>query len=434
MLRAQLFSLFAVAIFTGPIVAAPVFDYPKKPSDSTPIEKMRSGEFSASNAKNKELLGDLAKWHVHRLAHPPFNGEELKTKVFGTPDTIETLMIETERLFRWPDPRTPPNANQLEYAKILGQAMQYELLDLMEKTSVKLEKVNAARMLASTGRLPCEDLVPTYLKLIKDDKVGLEIKFFAFQGLRNLLLIPDPSEPAKHFIRDPIKLAEISTELSNYITKKPPDKLSSEQAMVVLFVRREAIRALAAFRVSVVRNQQAAILAIPIWALLRVATNDKIVAAKDAVATPAFGFQTLERLEAIIGICGMAPDKSLNLDLVVYLINEGLFEIASEMGKEKAAFVSDPRNKPVIPWRIMAARMSEAMKAWKASIEKLPATRNPTLVVRYVDDLIQKCLSKIEVDGVTASPDNRVLSNFRNNKPKSTQVIADEATTTVILN
>ncbi len=399
---------------------------PMQPQRTDNFEKMRQGRIPP----DKEELANLAKWLAHRLVHPPYNGVD--------PESLRLLMDEGDkRWFRFPNPTAAPNALQLDYGKEFGKAMEYELMYVMTEATQRLEKVNAARMLALVGKLPYEGLADTYLKIIKEDKYPPEIKLYAFEGLRNLLAIPSPNDftnPDKQFLERSPKLSEIAVELDKFITRPLPPDLSNDDIRVIQFVRREAVRALAQIKVNVIRQQQET-LARPIWTLLRVATNDSIVggaAGKQVDETiPGYPYHVLERIEAVIGICSMIPDRALNVELVAYLIDEALVDITVFHAAERARLLKDQRNKPLVPWSIMAARLTEAMNLWKDRSAQLKIAGAPA-VAGLFNLATLKTLSKLEKDGVSAVPDNRQLITWKNDhKPKSMQVIAEDESTTV---
>jgi hypothetical protein len=320
--------------------------------------------------------------------------------------------------------------------------MEYELMYVMTEATQRLEKVNAARMLALAGKLPYEGLADTYLKIIREDKYPPEIKLFAFQGLHNLLAIPNSNDflnPERQFLERSPKLPEIALELDKYIMRPLPAELSSDDIRVIQFVRREAVRALAQVKAPVIRQQQGT-LARPIWTLLRVATNDSIVGGAAAGkkvddSIPGYPYHILERIEAVIGICSMKLDRTLNYELVANLIDEALVEITAFHDEERARFQKDPRNKPLVPWSIDAFRIGEAMNLWNERIGN-PDRKNPggPAVASLVGLATQKTLSKLEKDGVSAVPDNRQLNSWKNDhKPKSLQVLAEDESTTVKL-
>jgi hypothetical protein len=423
----------AFATFPGRSVTADI-PLPATPNSTNQFERMRQGKV----APDKEQIETLAKWLTHRLVHPPYNGLELNSKTSGQAD-LQSLLTEVERWCRWPNPGQAPNDLQLQYAKEFGKAMEYELLYIMAEASSRLDKVNAARMLAVVGKLPYEALADTYLKIIREEKYPPQIKLYAFEGLRNLLAVPsngDFNDPSRQFLERSPKLPEIALELDKYITQPLPANLNSEEIRVIQFVRREAVRALAQVKPCVIRKQQDT-LAKPIWTLLRVATNDSIItgAAPKSVddTLPGYPYHILERIEALIGICSMNPDRALNAELVAYLIADTLLDVTAFHDAERARFLKDTRNKALVPWQIMGSKLSEAMNLWKerTALNKYKLAGAP-VAANLVDLAIQKCLSKLEKEGVSAVPDNRWLKTWKDeHKPKSAQVLAEDESTTV---
>jgi len=428
---AALLFFIAIPMFPGRSSTADI-PFPARPVATNLLERMRQGKV----APDKQEIEGLAKWLAHRLVHPPYNGIELNGKATGEGD-LKALLSDAEYWVRWPNPNQAPNEFQLAYAKELGKAMEYELMYVMAEAPQRLEKVNAARMLAVVGKLPYEALADTYLKIVREDKYPPEIKLFAFEGLRNLLAIPSNgnfNDPARQFLERSPKLTEIALELDKYITRPLPADLNSDDIRVIQFVRREAVRALAHVKPCVIRKQQET-LARPIWTLLRVATNDSIVGAtagkKVDDALPGYPYHILERIEALIGICSMNPDRALNAELVAYLIADALLDVTAFHDAERARFLKDTRNKPLVPWSIMAFKLTEAMNLWMERTAKLKLPGAPA-VANLVNLVTQKCLSKLEKDGVSAVPDNRPLGSWKNeHKPKSAQVLAEDESTTV---
>jgi hypothetical protein len=424
---ARLLAIGAAFVVFVPGVRA-VIPEPKHPTNTTPIEQMRLGKLAVgADPKNKEVLSDLAKWLSYRLVFPPFNGKPLPKKPI-VPEDLETLLREADRYFSIPknDGKTL-DANQMEYGRELGKCMSDELLFVMSETPEKLEKVNAARMLALAGKLPCEELADTYLKIIKEEQFPDEIKLFAFQGLRNLLAIPDRLNPANHFIKINVKrnlLAEINEELEKIILRQFPPNLPLDRALVIQFIRREAVKAMAQFKHALLYDPAGKeIVGKPIWTLLRVARNDP-------TALPGHNYHPMERIEALIGVCTMRPDKNVNCDAVAYLVNETLLEMADWQGREKSELAKDPRNKPIVPWKLVGYRLDDAMKQWTANAAKVPSERNPKYAIELADMSSKKMFGKLMVDGVNAVPDYRSLTNWRSDrKPKIAQVIADDMTT-----
>ena len=93
--------------------------------------------------------------------------------------------------------------------------------------------------------------------------------------------------------------------------------------------------------------------------------------------------------------------------------------------------LKDLRNKPLVPWRIMAFRLIEAMNLWKTSTGKLKGNSKEAAGL-LADQVIKSCLNTLESRGVEAQPDYRSLVTWKDgHKPKSTQVLAEDESTTV---
>jgi hypothetical protein len=400
---------------------------------------MRSGTVSPNDSpKNKDMLAELAMYLAYRLAHPPFNDTPPPMR---SNESLESLLEEADRYFTMPNPKLPPTDNQVAYGRELGVQMAEKLRTVMTKSVNKLERVNAARMLALAGKLPCEPLADTYLGLIKDDKVPREIKLFAYHGLARLLAQTHPKDPknfARHLIDDVKKLAAICGVLEAEITRPYPPKTSPGEIRVEQFIRLEAVKALAQFKNCVVRNNQKVALAKPVWTLLRVARNDPSVLANDPEVLasikpedrPDYAYSKHERIEALIGLCTMRPDDKVNAGALAYLINATFIDLGKLQASDRSQFVADERNRPTVPWKITATRLDEALRPWREAVAKLPERANPKPAVALAD-IALRVFAKLAQEGVRAVPDVGQFDTWSaNNKPAAPQIITDDDTTT----
>ncbi len=420
-----------VVSFSSARADVPFPSFPKSDALNN-LSKMRNGLL---NVKDKpeyaNAFADLASWMADRLAHPPFNGEEPKVKPTRV-ENIDTLLEEVEFYCTVP-PRPKTNVdelnNQLDNIRVFAQKMDERIQYVMKESQKRLVKVNAARMLALVGRLPTDAMVDSYLKMIRDDKYPPEVKLYVFQGLGNVLAAVDPKDPTKGVIPDMDKMAEICKELEKYITFTNPipnlatvsTEAYAEWAAPKQFVRREAIRALAQVRYSVIRNRQRQPIARPLWTLLRVARHNPRV---DTAIVPLVSDS--ERYEAVIGICLMRPDNLVNLDSVAYRLSDVLLDLGVQHNDQKAQFQKNPRYKPVIPWKLLGYRLSEAMKTWKANVQTLPAAQSAP-VIKLIDAATTRFITRMETEGLSAVPDSQPLVSWKSaNKPKVAQVFSDD--------
>jgi hypothetical protein len=429
-------SLLAISTLLAWTSAATAVDipFPNSPKSDAfnNLQKMKLGTI---NVKDKpdypNAIADLASFMADRIVHPPFNGEEPKVKPTGTPESIDTLLDEIDRYCVVPRrTNVDETNNQVENIKVFAEKMGERIDYVMKNTRKRLEKVNAARMLVVVAKLPTDALVNPLLKMIRDPSYPDEVKLYVFQALGNVLAATDVKDPTKGVIPDMDKLAEVCKELDKIITtaypapKVLPDSPDyQEWAQVIQYIRREAVRALAQVKYSIVRDRQRQPVARPIWTLLRVARYDPRTETKIAPS-----FSASEQIEAIIGICQMRPDDLVNLDAVAYLVSDALLDLGVNHNQQRAQYISNPRFKPAIAWKLYGYRLSEALKQWKASAEKLPAKGQP--VVKLVEAASIRFVTKMELEGIMAVPDAQPLVNWKSaNKPKVAQVFSDDETT-----
>ncbi len=135
--------------------------------------------------------------------------------------------------------------------------------------------------------------------------------------------------------------------------------LTPEQARLVVYFRREAVRALAQCRFDVLggvggsKDEQR-----PGFTLAQVAVNDT---ALSLPSTPA------EAADAVVGLCNMAPSASLDLPTYLAAIAGGVRLVA---GPKVAA----PGDRS-LPWKLTAARVGRAVSGLKDATEKVPRLR-----------------------------------------------------------
>jgi len=425
-----------VGISTAPSAAQIPFPNQPKSDALNALQRMKLGTI---NVKEKpeytNAFADLASFAADRLVHPPFNGEEPKGKAT---ENIETLLEEVNGWCVFPKRNNVDETNnQIDNARVFVEKMDERLQFVIKQTPKRLVKVNAARMLAMIARVPVpyirtketkHALVDTFLKMIRDPQYPDEVKLYVFQGLGNILGAVDVKDPTQGVIQDPDKLAEVCKELDKIITatypapKVPADSpVYEDWAAVIQYIRREAVRAMAQVKYSVVRDRQRQPIARPLWTLLRVARYDPQT---DPAISPAF--TPSERIEALIGICQMRPDDLVNLDLVAFFVSDALLELGVYHNDQKAQFQKNPRFKPAIAWKLYGYRLSEAMKQWKANVEKLPASRSQP-VLKLIEAASTRFVTRMEMEGIMAVPDSVPIVNWKSgNAPKATQVFTDE--------
>ena len=431
LLAGSLGLLSACLFLAGPARAQ--FESPDRPniSEDRLLRSLRSGESavgspdSAEGKANRAALTKLARYLAHRLTQPEYTNPSADKKS----DDMAKLINDAEKAIVVPTPSRPLTANQWVYNRELGKALDAELKEVIAKATKPISRVNAARMLALTGRTGYEGLADTYVGYVSDDKTSDAVKLYALQGLKNLLALkPEEETKTGHVIQDRVKFGKTVQALIDFINR-PVDLAGKDpnQADVVRFVRREAVRALAQVRMGVVKDPDDKVLARPALALLRVASPwSQDPATSPVPFSPAPS--PSERIEALVGFCQMPPDKNMDLELATYIVTACMVDIVRAHG------ASDPTNPapPVVPWKVSAARLIAALNAWKKSTAELPKDRKGALVAELAERASADILSKIEEAGRGARPDASKLIQWLQTRPPAGNVLfKGEADSTV---
>ena len=232
------------------------------------------------------------------------------------------------------------------------------------------------------------------------------MRVYAFEGLRNLIAQPAAGDPTKNFLPQ-AKQVELALSLEKYILRFQNYILTgspgeAEQGRVVQFIRRYAIQALGQFKEAVIRNKDKEILARPGYAL--------IIAASPGDPKK-LAYTYAERIDALVGFCQMRPDEVVNLEAATYWVNEALIDITSFENDEQV-LIGKVGGRPRIAWKVAAARMIEALNAWKKNMQGVKVAWQPAIVVSYVEKAVP-VLEPIEKDGIKANVNANPLANWR---------------------
>ena len=414
--------------------AAPAADIPKPPDGYSKaryvVDRLRSGservagdEVSSADAtRNRAALKTYAQYLAYSIAQPPYNGDPVPKddKTPRRPDaSMATLMEEAARYADLPigsGNQGRPTQSQYEYGAEFGAAIAPEAQLVWTNSAKPIERVNAVRLMAITAQLPAPALIDPLLAVVNNPRVSDAEKLYAFQGLKNLLdqvgldatggPMPDRHFPALH--RDQAKLAEIAHALTNYITAKRTVRDDKDRA-VIEYVRRHAVEALAEFKEGVLRRPNKEVLARPAWTLARVMEQDPSV-------SPSFTIH--EMTLAATGFCEMKMDPELNLDVAAFTVAKvvALFAQAANLDAERAG---RDGTLPSAHWKVLAARLSYALSAWREQAKPLPAARHKETVIGLATDAIF-VLTPLEKEGAGARPEvNRLVTWAQNNPPKA---------------
>ncbi len=395
-------------------VPAPV---PVKFADSKILQSVKSGKAKPEEAK--EAMRSLAKFWAYNLAYYPYDGSP--TNIDGKPrpanadDASQHIDTFMKNQFIIPAKLLSDQAN---YLKEVSKAMDPELKLVFEKDPRLNVKVNAVRFMSEIAKGPNPELVKTLLGIINEKLYNEAYKDYAYQGLRNLLSQNDSFDNTKPLISDPKALAEISLSLEAVVLGKD-NRWASYPPEVVQFVRRNAIAALGAVPNSTIRIRRDEILARPALALVRIMTADDSIRPAPSIN---------ERLEAMLGLCNMILDESINLDTLAYGVNNLMLDLVTVQGEQSASKVV------TIPWKATGARLQVVLKGWKKDGRVGKSLKNDQQPA-FVWDLaghLSPIAEAFESIGVDAKPDVGALSQWQQSKkPADPKLYKDDPTSVI---
>jgi hypothetical protein len=410
---------------TAPVAAQPDSGLKPVPRaiDTTQQQRIRNMR-EGREPVNKEDLDVLAKFIVYRLTYP--QAYNPKDPGYGQNQAVSNIPIqEINKLVQFgnnwilPYPTLPnrPNEIQLQYSREFAKLMVERLKEVLTHRE-PIVRTNAAWLLGLLGRSGAEELADVYVEILTTDderRGGEPQKYYALEGLRYLLAIrTDDQVPAGTVFKDPARYRKVVAALIKFINRKPTYAADAppEQIEGFRWVRREAVKALAQVRVSVVRDPQrpdGKVDSMPAAALLKVAVRDGL--------TPEPSLS--ERTEAVIGFCNMATDTELELDYAVYHVGAFLQELAlyRRNGAEQTTF----------PWKVSAARLALALEAWQREVSNLRSGRGGAKVTELAERAKGDVLGPLERSETAAlNPDN-LQGWLQANQPKSASLIRGQA-------
>jgi hypothetical protein len=378
------------------------------------VYQMRSGNTRVKeDPKNREHIKTVAQWLAFSLCQAPYNGD---TKPKALPTDNPTYLIDNEaKAFYdvYSGSTTALTQNQIEFADEFGKAIAEACGVILANPTKPIERVNAVRLMAAVAHAPAPSLADPLVAVVTNPKATDAEKVYAFQGLRNLLEQPDPTDPARHIFgatAGNTKLAEIANALTAYVCQNRAPKNDRERG-VIEFVRRDAVTALAKFRDPILRNVRREVIARPGWTLARVMEMDPSV-------SPPFTIQ--ERIEAAIGLGQMRLDPELNLDVAAHAMADVLVNAAQVANLDNGR-ASEQKTLPILPWKIYAARWSYALSVWRDGASKAPKNRYPETLTAVAQAGIEM-LADVEKNGSagqTAAGVQSLTTWAKNNPPKA---------------
>jgi hypothetical protein len=387
----------ACAAITGTAVRA---QEPLTNQERNAFDRLRSGSEKAG-PDSKPILDKAAKYYVGKL-----NSSE--TQRAANNQGMSQLIDDLDKRLLVPQHNYP--LGNLHYSKLkpeqkqfvdeFGKAMVEALTVPATQAGAPIVRINGARMVAEVCRSGYDGAAEICLKILAKPDESDAVKLYALQGLKNLFwIVPETLYPEKSvFQKDnsgnltPLETRCIQA-LIDHIFRQPPADLPAGDVDGILYVRREAVRALALVRVQQLGKAGAK----PALALLKVARGDGLnppSAMPQGADVRCIG----ERVEAIIGFCNLIPPKDydLNVDYAVYQVGRAIQDLAP--------LIQPFNSTGSTPWRVTAQRMREALETWnkRSSDMKLENVQLITNLIAAADRDILKPMEEAQA----SSPPN----------------------------
>ena len=384
---------FALLAARQPATAQPGGDLPKSPPNITGFRDNAGADLN----KAKAAFTTFAKYQADIISHP---------KIYSVPQefvapkgplipTTETIIKDLSGFIITPTPESKIGADQADYIRELGNALDTELKIVIERSSVPVVRVNAMRLLAAACKSGAQVHWPTVTGLITNANTPAEVKYYAFQAAGNLLSAYDFNDyQSRKHAHKPKDVSDLVAALQGAITKPgmilpapaPGTQLSEEQVDVLKFIRRGAIRALGQCRFS--DKVPGGPEQYPGFTLAQVATADPAI-----IPPPS----ETEVAESVIGLCNMAPpSKSAEKEPYAYAMADAMLTGITNFATRRAAAPLDK----TLAWRSYGARLSDGLKSWKPLFDPAFNPANPKVystasVPKVVEDIVTEAESRV---------------------------------------
>ncbi|HXD88124.1 MAG TPA: hypothetical protein VN641_16670 [Urbifossiella sp.] len=369
-------------------------ELPKAPAVNILNYSVRGADI---DKKAKDAFIAVAKYNAEYVANPKVyaNAQEVVPNIRIR--TVDDLQREITRVALAPLPDGKVGIDQADYIRELGIAFDNELKAVVKTNPTPIVRINAMRLLAEACRSGAVAHYPTITGLITSPDTPPEVKYYAFQAAANLLSAYDIANPTTRLhsnnakevnalvaaLQDAILKPDaiLSPPAKGATTPRSAAKDAENDAEVVRFIRRQAIKALGRCRFSDKPMATAPPL-YPAFTLALVA-----ISSPDIVPAPS----RTEVAEAVIGICNMSPPTRSNEKMpyaqaMAEVVATGIANFAAERE-------SSPQDNS-LPWRTYGARLDEALTQWRTLFNPLFDPRKPTVQSSDVPGPVEKVVAE----------------------------------------
>jgi hypothetical protein len=225
---------------------------------------------------------------------------------------------------------------------------------LQHKGTKPIHRIHAARVLARVAELGQGQLADTLRDVLKDPGQNDGVYYYVLRGLSDLLSLPPPMPNTPPVVSKEQK-ASCAEAIVAFLDRKPTLSAISSQEEIdgYRWLRREALRALSATQVPEVSPKVR-----PALVLARFAGNDSSIKPAPRID---------ERVEAAIGLARMqsAQSPQYQPDYAASQIGQCINAFGNQHNDQPADLA-----KRILPWKIYATRLSDALNALKADSGK----------------------------------------------------------------
>lgn len=437
MIRRVLQSALFTASFIPLLAAQDNPEYKKAPNPgesrvrAVSMMQGRTTFKGADEARNKADLVIMAKALVYPVTDlsyysaPEVNPKK-PTELTPVPPelTIKSRIEDLDKFILKPGKDSKLNFDQHDYLVEFGVALDTVFKEILKADSSPPVRVNAAIMLATAAKSGAPAHAAMITDLIANPDTRPEILIHALKAAEHLLSAYDPRLSGSlnfgdHTIKG-TELLKLVVALDKVINRQTPygqkkekliavppepkkddkgtkkddkpksDKdtgkldsriapLDKDDAKLIRYIRRAAIKALAQIRTPTVIDSKTNATARPLALLCRIALND-------GPFVPKLGPD--EYSEAVIGLCNQHSLRGVDLDALLTCIAIGTKNFAQGRGEYNIA------------WKGTAARMSLAWADWDKVISTTAAMQGAAAKVSQLSGIIlPKVLNPIEISG-----------------------------------
>jgi hypothetical protein len=409
-------------------------------------------------AKAQQAFGAFAKYYADVIAHPLVHKAPTEFKSEKAPGGLEIpvldgstgILNEIDRYMVYPHPDARNvSRKQADYIREFGAALDATFKEQIETAPEAIVRINTARAYAQVCRSGAAAHYATVTAMLTNANVRPEIKTYMLQAAGALLLSYDPSElRTRRHSADLKTLGALVAALQEVIAKPellvpglPGNKLDSntpaDQFLVVAFLRRQAVQALAQCRFAVIAGPDGKTPIYPVHTLCRVALADPAL-----VFPPSPG----EAADAALGILNAAPVfvrpdgrtesvRGYNSEVALEAVTSALITFAAP----RAARMDDR----TLPWANYAVRLAEALLVYRKLFDpdfdpatnKYDAKLAPPATEEYAKDVTANVLfpmDKVDVaKPVKMEALRKRLQAARNDPKRKTELFTGVPSTSI---